>query len=144
MSVVRDLRAGAYVGAAIFRDDRLLLLRRVVGDGYGSGRWELPGGSVEPGESMERALRREVREETGFTIRIVRPFSASIFRARSSRGRPVAVVAVRYVCRAPAVGRPRLAVDEHDAYRWVGPGEYPRAPTVVGTARAVREAFGAR
>ena len=48
------------------RDKRVLLVLR--GHEPAKGLWSLPGGSVEPGESMAEALVREVREETGLSI----------------------------------------------------------------------------
>jgi len=46
---------------------RVLLQRR-----DDNGRWGLPGGGVDPGESVEAAVRREVREETGLHVEPVR------------------------------------------------------------------------
>jgi len=56
------------VGAVVVRDGRLLLVRR--GRGVGAGRWSLPGGRVEPGETLADAVRRELREETGLDVRV--------------------------------------------------------------------------
>jgi ADP-ribose pyrophosphatase YjhB (NUDIX family) len=50
-------------GAVAVVDDRLLLVRRAAGPG--SGRWSVPGGRVEPGETMGAAAVRELSEETG-------------------------------------------------------------------------------
>ena len=47
--------------------DRILLMRR-----SDNAHWGLPGGYVEPGESVESAAQREVREETGFEIEVGR------------------------------------------------------------------------
>ena len=54
-------RCGA--SAAIFRDDAVLLIERAKG--ALKGRWSLPGGHIEPGETAKAAAVREVREETG-------------------------------------------------------------------------------
>ncbi|MEQ0563726.1 NUDIX domain-containing protein [Amycolatopsis sp. NEAU-NG30] len=55
------------VGGIVHDDQgRLLLIRRA--NDPGSGQWSLPGGRVEPGESDETAVIRELREETGLDV----------------------------------------------------------------------------
>lgn len=61
-----DLRVAAY--AVITDDDGKVLLAR-----WTEGRrvaWTMPGGGLEPGEDPEDAVRREVREETGYTVHV--------------------------------------------------------------------------
>jgi 8-oxo-dGTP pyrophosphatase MutT (NUDIX family) len=71
MGYIQDLRAlvgsrpiimvGA--GVLLLREDKVLLQRR-----KDNGLWGLPGGSLEPGESLEETARREVLEETGLVV----------------------------------------------------------------------------
>ena len=64
----RALGVRPSVSAVIFdRRGRVLLQQRSDG-----GQWGLPGGSVEIGESVTAAVVREVREETGLTVRVAR------------------------------------------------------------------------
>ncbi|HEY9215265.1 MAG TPA: NUDIX hydrolase [Ancylobacter sp.] len=57
------------VSTAIFRDGRVLLARR--GAKPSIGLWTLPGGRVEPGETLSDAAAREVMEEVGVTCSII-------------------------------------------------------------------------
>ena len=56
------------VAAIIYKDEAYFATQR----GYGEfeGMWEFPGGKIEPGESSESALKREIQEELGIDITI--------------------------------------------------------------------------
>jgi ADP-ribose pyrophosphatase YjhB (NUDIX family) len=58
----------AAVGGIAVRDGRLLLIKR--GHAPSAGRWSLPGGRIEPGESEQDALAREFLEETGLVVEV--------------------------------------------------------------------------
>jgi 8-oxo-dGTP diphosphatase len=59
------------VGAAIVRGGRVLAARRTT-PASAAGRWEFPGGKVEPGETDNASLVREIDEELGLRIRVER------------------------------------------------------------------------
>jgi 8-oxo-dGTP diphosphatase len=66
------------VGVLIDAQGRFLLTTRPPGKVY-EGYWEFPGGKVEPGESIEEALRRELQEEIGITIGASAPWQVEVF-----------------------------------------------------------------
>jgi len=68
------------VGAVIIKDGKILLVKR--GNEPNKGKWSIPGGLVNTGESLEDALKREIMEEVGFEIEVddVVCVSEEIFR----------------------------------------------------------------
>lgn len=63
------MRAVRVVAGALVREGRVLAARRPAYKSQG-GLWELPGGKVEPGESDEAALARELEEELGVRVAV--------------------------------------------------------------------------
>lgn len=66
------------VGVLVDGHGRFLLTTRPPGKVY-AGYWEFPGGKLEPGESVEEALRRELHEEIGVTIGPAEPWRVEVF-----------------------------------------------------------------
>jgi 8-oxo-dGTP diphosphatase len=107
------------VAGAIFRNRRLLILRRSPTVTAWPGTWDLPGGHAETGESLLGALRREIREETGYTVSIGRPFYAGVYAYPRGRRPPVTTVEVDYLCGLRSSKDPLLDAAEHDAFAWI-------------------------
>jgi 8-oxo-dGTP diphosphatase len=66
-------RVDVAVGVLIDAQQRFLLTSRPAGKVY-AGYWEFPGGKLEPGETVEQALRRELHEELHITIGTATPW----------------------------------------------------------------------
>jgi 8-oxo-dGTP diphosphatase len=71
------------VGAIVFRDRGILLVKR--GAEPNAGRWSLPGGVLEKGETVESAVVRETFEETRVRVRPLRVFDVSDFIRSEAR-----------------------------------------------------------
>jgi 8-oxo-dGTP diphosphatase len=102
------------VGAAVVRGG-LLLAQEREWPANAAGKWELPGGRVEPGESEVDALRRECAEELDVDVVIGARVGADI---RFSRGKVLRIFAAEL---ENPEREPRAV--EHRALRWVGPAE---------------------
>ncbi|RMD89716.1 MAG: NUDIX domain-containing protein [Alphaproteobacteria bacterium] len=104
------------IGAVVFKDDRVLLVRR--GKPPSNGSWSLPGGAQELGETTTEALHRELAEETGIAAEIVGLLDVVDFIARDDQGRVRHhYTLVDYLCRWRS-GAPRPGGDATDAV-WV-------------------------
>jgi mutator protein MutT len=110
----RTPEARTVVAAAIVADGRLLAARRTEPATLAGG-WELPGGKVEPPESVEEACVREIREELGCTVEPIRELDGEQWMR--------ADLVLRVVVARIDEGEPDPVPHEHDALRWLGPEE---------------------
>jgi len=81
-----DTRLAAY--AVIVDDRERILLTWYNGKGRGELMWTLPGGGVEYAESLEEAVVREVREETGYIVDLDQLLATDSFTDDGPRPRP--------------------------------------------------------
>ncbi|HET6937364.1 MAG TPA: (deoxy)nucleoside triphosphate pyrophosphohydrolase [Nocardioides sp.] len=106
------MRRQVVVGAAIVRDGRVLAARRTAPPSA-AGRWEFPGGKVEPGETDAESLVRELLEELGIRITVDQWLGAE------------APIGEKYVLRVALArtedGEPTPT--EHDLVRWLAADE---------------------
>ncbi|AWW37777.1 MULTISPECIES: (deoxy)nucleoside triphosphate pyrophosphohydrolase [Streptomyces] len=120
------------VGAALLDEGRLLAARRSAPPEL-AGRWELPGGKVEPGETPEAALERELREELGVEAEAVERV------AGEWPLKPPYVLQVWTARLRPASPDPE-PLEDHDALRWLTSGELWDVDWLDQDVPAVREA----
>lgn len=109
--------------AIIALDGKVLVLREAAtyDDGTNHGRYHLPGGRVEIGETFDDALRREVSEETGLYIEIGAPLHVGEWHP-TIKGEPTQIIGVFVVCQ-PTTQTVTLST-EHDDYQWIDPASY--------------------
>jgi 8-oxo-dGTP diphosphatase len=122
------------VSAAIFRDDRILLLRRARSPARGF--YSLPGGRVEFGESLQAALHREVDEETRLKIEIVGLAGWREVLPGASGGGHYLIMsfAARWLGGEPVLN------DEHDDLKWLAPGSFGELRVTGGLEQVVAAA----
>ena len=118
------------VAAVVSDGGRILACRRSPGRSA-AGRWEFPGGKVEPGEAPEAALVREIREELGVDIVVVGRLSTA---DTAVDGRIIRLTCFRAVLVGP---RPTSSTD-HDLLLWCRPSELPALDWAEPDLPAVR------
>lgn len=100
----------------IHRDGRILAAHRA--DGTLPGGWELPGGKIEPGESAVEALKREVEEELGCSVRAAWPYDTVEYDYPDFH-----LSMDCLVCTLEDGAEPLVADSSHDELRWLARGE---------------------
>ena len=109
------------VGGVVVKGGRVLLARRGKEPLYG--RWVVPGGTVELGETLEEALVREMREETGLRVEPVEVLTVFDRIQRDGDRVVYHYVIVDYLCRW-LEGEARAASDALEV-AWAGPADLP-------------------
>ena len=118
-------------------DRRVLLIRR--GKQPLLGRWSIPGGTVESGETLEQALVREMAEETGLEVEPLELLTVFDRIERDGDRVVFHYVIADYLCRCLS-GTARAGSDALEV-RWVGPEELEQLDLTAKALEVVREAF---
>lgn len=128
------------VGAIVFRDDAVLLVKR--GNDPNQGRWSVPGGALETGETVEAATVRETLEETRVEVRPVRVFDVRDFiefeGARVRGHYPLIDLLCEYVLGIRSPPRTRRTPDSSRSASW-GSTTLPPRPSRSFTPRRLDE-----
>jgi ADP-ribose pyrophosphatase YjhB (NUDIX family) len=125
------MHAGIPTGVHVLceRAGRLLLMRR-AGTGFFDGLYSLPGGHVEPGESVRMAARRELREETGLEVAVSALQFLGVVHRLSDTNRIDFFVRAQAFSGEPQILEPSMC----DRLEWHDPLELPAQ--TVGYIRA--------
>jgi 8-oxo-dGTP diphosphatase len=130
-----------FVGAKglVHYKGKFLLLREssAYKDGAEEGKWDVPGGRIEPGEKVREALIREVREESGLSVTpgdLLEVFDGF----PRIQGEECHVVRLYFLCEAHS-DQVKLSED-HDAYNWVDPEDTHGKELMADIAEMLAEA----
>ncbi len=102
--------------AVVEREGRVLATRRRPGVSM-AGKWEFPGGKIEPEESAEACVVRELREELGLPVRVVSSLPVTVHRYPDFE-----ITLHPFLCAADG---PEAFLSDHDEARWEEPGNLP-------------------
>lgn len=122
------------VAGLIYKGNNVLIAKRFTGDPNVLGKWEFPGGKVEPGETDEEALEREFKEEFELEIK------ANKFIINNICEYPTKTVDLKlYQCEYISGD---FNLHDHSEYKWVDPNElisYDLAPADIPLAKYIKE-----
>lgn len=112
-------------GIAVIDEGKLLVVRRIANDDFLGGEWEIPGGGVDTGETIEQGAIRELFEETGLVVEsVIDSFEGFDY---TTPNKPK-VRQVNYKVTVKP-GDIQLEPTEHDEYRWIVADEIPGLKT---------------
>jgi len=98
------------VCALIVNDDGRVLAARRSSSMDLPGKWEFPGGKVEPGETLQEALIREIKEELGIVVGISDTMSAHVHHYKEK-----SIQLIPFVC---SVLSGEIILREHQSWNW--------------------------
>lgn len=123
-----DLNVRVGAKALIKYKDKFLILREGASDGTATGKYQVPGGMVEPGEDFMDALLREVHEETGLSVKPIVPVMIDSWMP-TIEGVPHQIFGIFYLC-TTSTDKIKLS-HEHDDYAWIKPSEVSKYITTL-------------
>ncbi|GLV59913.1 NUDIX hydrolase [Dictyobacter sp. S3.2.2.5] len=100
--------------AILVLDGKILIARRQEGDVL-EHKWEFPGGKIEPGETPEQCLKREMMEEFGVEVEIGNFFCSTVYRYQH--------IEIELLAYHTAYLAGEFQLNVHAEIRWIAPGD---------------------
>jgi len=133
------------VRAVIISEGKVLILREssAYKGGTNHGKYDFPGGKINPGETIEEALRRETKEECGLQIVPGKLIAVEEWRPKVPEGQ-LQIFGLFYICTL----RPHFEVvlgRDHDDHKWIEPRhleEYPLTDATRATVKSLLKLIG--
>lgn len=126
------------VVVAIIHDssNKVFIARRSQTKSFLPGMFESIGGHLDPGETLEEGLKREIREEIGCEIVVEELFDAFTYESEG-----MLKVELSYLCHLAPGEEPRLNPDDHSESLWIGGDEIEKFEKDDEEMAALRKAF---
>jgi 8-oxo-dGTP diphosphatase len=106
-------------------------------EGANSGKWDIVGGRVDPGQRFDRSLKREIKEESGIEAKIGGPFYTGEWRSEV-KGHKWQIVGTYFKCSAET--EEVSLSEDHEKFAWIKPSNY-KSYDLVGGLKQVFERF---
>ncbi len=114
------------VAAYIKYKDTFLIARRVKGDEGAEGKWEFPGGKIEPGETKLQAIKREIKEEFNMDIE---PVKELITHTTNYPTRDITITLMECIANNKEL---IMNTKDHSDYKWITIKELNNYPFAKG------------
>lgn len=121
--------------AFITNNGKILILKESAKyeDGANSGRFDVVGGRVKPGQHFKDSLIREIKEETGLNVKIKKPFHVGEWRPKV-KGEQWHIIGTYFEC---TIDDDKVTLSkDHDEFLWINPEDYKNHNLIINTKSA--------
>jgi mutator protein MutT len=117
-------------------NNKIFVARRAATKAFHPNMFECVGGHLDPGETLEQGLRREVHEEIGCEIEIDQLFDAFTYEDEG-----MLKIELSYLCRLAPGEEPQMNSTDHSEFLWIGSDEIDKFEKEDEETVALRKAF---